>query len=147
LRLQFWLLAGLSVGQGIVIGASIRPVAQPQATTRSVRDGAYTAEQAKRGENQYQQDCSSCHGATLEGSEAGTALIGTDFIGNWTGKTVADLFDYVRSKMPKDSPGRLSRQEYADVIAYILGANLYPEGRQELKSDAETLQQIRIEAP
>jgi mono/diheme cytochrome c family protein len=107
----------------------------------------YGADQAKRGEGQYQLDCSTCHGVTLTGSESGSALIGSDFIADWAGKSMADLFEYTRSGMPKDSPGRLSRQQYAAVIAYILSANKYPAGEKELSSDAESLQQIKFEAP
>jgi mono/diheme cytochrome c family protein len=114
--------------------------------SRSIRDGIYTTQQAKRGEDQYQLDCSSCHGAMLTGGDTGSPLIGNDFVSEWAGRSVADVFEYTRTQMPKDSPGRLSRQQYADVIAYILSANNFPAGDSELKSDAESLQQIKFES-
>ena len=43
---------------------------------RSVWDGVYTAEQAKRGEALYGQHCAACHGGTLLGAEAAPALTG-----------------------------------------------------------------------
>jgi mono/diheme cytochrome c family protein len=115
--------------------------------SRSTRDGVYTTQQAKRGEDQYQLDCSSCHGAMLTGGDTGSPLIGSDFVSKWAGRSIADLFEYTRNQMPKDSPGRLSRQQYADVLTYILSANKYPAGDSELKSDADSLQKIEFETP
>ena len=48
--------------------------------------------------------------------------------------------------MPEDGPGRLSDQEYIDVVAYILDANEYPTGAQELVPDMAALDQIMIVA-
>ena len=48
--------------------------------------------------------------------------------------------------MPLDSPGKLSRQQNADVIAFILKANTWPAGATELAPDLGALKQIRIEA-
>jgi quinoprotein glucose dehydrogenase len=148
------LLCGLLALQGLALLTStprfsVLAIAaqQPTTSSRSVRDGVYNAGQAKRGEEQYQLDCSTCHGVMLTGGESGSALIGSDFIADWAGKTMADLFEYTQGGMPKDSPGRLSRQQYANLIAYILSANQFPAGEQELKSDAESLRQIRFEAP
>ena len=129
-------------------GLAVNGVAQQMTTpSRSTRDGVYTTQQAKRGEDQYQLDCSSCHGAMLTGGDTGPPLLGGDFVSNWAGRTIADLFEYTRNQMPKDSPGRLSRQQYADVLTYILSANKYPAGNSELKSDADSLPKIRFEAP
>ena len=38
--------------------------------SRSVWDGVYTEEQAKRGNPLYQQECANCHGSQLNGGEA-----------------------------------------------------------------------------
>jgi hypothetical protein len=57
---------------------------------------------------------------------------------------VGDLFERIRTTMPLDNPGRLSRQQNADVIAFVLKANGWPAGATELASDAGTLRQIRI---
>ena len=47
--------------------------------SRSVWDGVYTDEQAKRGAPLYSQYCASCHGAELTGGEMAPALVGSDF--------------------------------------------------------------------
>jgi mono/diheme cytochrome c family protein len=112
-----------------------------------VRDGVYTAEQAKRGEAVYSHDCSGCHGPALEGGEALTPLAGREFVANWTGLTLDELFEKIRVSMPQDDPGRLTPQQTADVLAYILSANQLPTGKMELAQEKELLQQIRFEAP
>ena len=40
-----------------------------QEATRSVWDGVYTNDQAKRGEALYARECGSCHGDMLTGGE------------------------------------------------------------------------------
>jgi len=113
----------------------------------STRDGVYTDGQAARGLASYQAACASCHGAALEGSGAATPpLVGPDFTVNWTGQTVADLFERIQTSMPADHPGALSRAANADLVAYILKANKLPAGKSDLPSDAEALKQIRFEA-
>jgi hypothetical protein len=48
--------------------------------------------------------------------------------------------------MPENAPGKLSRAQIADLIAYLLAANRFPEGKAELDKQAEVLKQIRIDA-
>src|SRR5579872_14457 len=114
--------------------------------SRSVWDGVYTQEQAERGHSLYNQHCASCHGETLAGGEVAPPLAGGDFLANWNGLTVGDLFERIRRSMPKDHPGRLTRQQNADVLAYIFSFNNFPVGKTELAHDTELLNQIRIEA-
>jgi mono/diheme cytochrome c family protein len=112
----------------------------------SVWDGVYTAEQAKRGEALYAKECASCHGGKLEGKGQAPGLAGGEFAGNWNGMTVGDLFEKVQSTMPADQPGRLSGEQNAAILAFVLSYNKYPAGGAELASDAERLRGIRIEA-
>ena len=113
---------------------------------RSVWDGVYTQEQAERGHALYNQHCASCHGDTLAGGDVPPPLAGADFLSNWNGLTVGDLFERIRRSMPQDNPGRLSRQQNADILAYIFSFNKFPAGKTELAHDTELLKQIRIEA-
>jgi len=73
-------------------------------------------------------------------------LVGGAFTSNWNDLTLGDLFDRIRLTMPLDSPGKLSRQQNADVIAFILKTNAWPSGASELPPEAGALKQIRIEA-
>jgi S-disulfanyl-L-cysteine oxidoreductase SoxD len=112
----------------------------------SVWDGVYTAEQVKRGETAYLQACAGCHGTALGGGDMTPPLVGGAFTSNWNDLTVGDLFDRIRTTMPLDNPGRLSRQQNADVIAFVLKANGWPAGAVELPADPAALKQIHIAA-
>jgi mono/diheme cytochrome c family protein len=121
--------------------------AQEAAAARSVRDGVYTDEQAKRGDALYRQECGTCHGDALTGGEASPALTGPDFLANWNGLTVGDLMEKLRLTMPDGAPGKMSRQEYADLLAFILKVNGFPAGTVELAKEPEPLKQIKVELP
>ena len=113
--------------------------------SQSVWDGVYTEEQAKRGAEFYQKDCSTCHGDRLNGTGEAPALSGGKFLSNWNGLTLGDLFERIRKTMPQDKPERVPRREKADVLAYILNFNKFPAGKNELRNQAEWLRQIQFE--
>ena len=115
-------------------------------TTRSVWDGVYTTEQTKRGQELYAKQCASCHGDDLSGGESAPPLAGVAFLANWTGLTVGDLFERTRVSMPQNDPGKLSRQQNADIIAYMLSMNRFPAGKVDLDKDTDVLKQIRLDA-
>jgi hypothetical protein len=62
----------------------------------------------------------------------------------WSGRTAAELFDYLRTTMPDNNPGRLSGRQYADIVAYLLQLNGMPTGPRSLSADPRQLEQIRI---
>jgi hypothetical protein len=113
-----------------------------QSPDRSVWDGVYSEAQAKRGQDHYVKACSLCHGGKLQGSDVAPSLSGVVLD---TYPTVADLFERVRTTMPEDSPGGLTREVYADIVAHMLAVNKFPPGQAELGTNTETLKQIRIE--
>jgi mono/diheme cytochrome c family protein len=121
-------------------------LALAQDATRSVWDGVYTEEQAGRGQGLYNQHCASCHADTLMGGEMSPPLTGGDFLSNWNGLTLGDLFERIRTTMPQTKPGKLSREVNADITAYILSVNKFPAGKTELPHSAEFLKEIRIES-
>jgi len=49
--------------------------------------------------------------------------------------------------MPNDKPGKLSRGQYADIVAYLLELNGFTAGKTPLPSDDEKLKQIKIPPP
>ena len=73
-------------------------------------------------------------------------LAGGDFLANWNGLTAGDLFERIRTSMPANNPGKLSREVNADILAYILSVNQFPAGTAELDRRTEFLRQIRIDA-
>jgi len=114
-------------------------------TTRSVWDGVYTSAQAERGAALYANNCASCHGSALGGGESAPPLTGGEFSSNWNGLTVGDLFERIRTTMPADRPGKLTREQDADVLAYMLSVSEFPPGKAELERQTEAFKQIRIE--
>src|SRR6266853_265606 len=122
----------------------LSPATSSPQLSRSVWDGVYTAQQARRGALRSGL-CVPCHGADFEGDSA-AALTGPPFTAKWNGKTIGDLFELINKDMPNDDPGSLSRQQSADFLAYILLANEFPAGKSELSIDIEMLKQIRFEA-
>ena len=58
---------------------------------------------------------------------------------------MGELVELTRKTMPSDSPGKVSRKNCTDIIAYLLSANGFPAGEKDLESDPEVLKDIRIE--
>lgn len=131
-------------------GLSLLPLLVPNtgrtqtAPPRSIWDGVYTMQQAKRGEALYADNCSRCHGDELEGDEA-PALETEELFKDWKGYTLADLYKRVRDSMPYDSPGILTPSQSADALAYVLNRNRLPAGQQPMSTDLNILRQTRID--
>jgi mono/diheme cytochrome c family protein len=111
----------------------------------SVWDGIYMQEQASRWKAFFGEHCAGCHGEALEG-KTGPQLAGEIFKGNWNGLTADDLFEYINKSMPRGQPGSLSRDQTADLVAFLLTANGFPAGQKGLPKDAALLLKIRFEA-
>ncbi len=124
----------------------LRAQTPPSSESRSVWDGVYTEEQAKRGKPLYHRQCSSCHGDMLTGGEGAPPLAGGAFLANWNGLTAGELLERIRKTMPLDAPGRLSRQQNTDILAYMMSVNNFPAGKTELPRQTVLLKQIRFEA-
>ena len=107
--------------------------------------GMYSEAQAARGERLYETNCSACHGGKLEGKTA-VPLSGDAFSSRWADleHSVDDLLYIVRTQMPYSDPGRLAKQEYLDIVTYILKVNGYPGGGNDLPLDTKTLGSIKL---
>ena len=114
--------------------------------TEGSADGLYSDAQAARGESVYQQYCAVCHGPSLQGNPA-APLTGPAFRARWEDgrHTLDDLFFIVRSLMPNNAPGSLSKAQYADVVAYILKVNGYPAGDAELIPTAAAMKKVTLQ--
>ena len=122
------------------IGGSV--VRAEQASPGTTWAGVYSEAQAKRGEALYAEKCSSCHAPDLSGLDQAPSLAGSDFNTNWNDLAINDLFERIRISMPADKPGTLSRQETADVVAFILQKGSFPAGQADLPAEAEALKGI-----
>ena len=116
----------------------------------SVRDGVFTAEQARRGQTAYTGPCDRCHGYKLDGASDDPDMLpappvaGAKFLRKWNGRSLAALFEYVRVTMPANNPGYLSAAEVADIVAYMLSASGMPAGPEPLEPSVETLASVVI---
>ena len=159
-KLVSWRPAALLLATASLWGSAaaqaVRPAALPTAGVvagqdaggkRSVWDGVYTDEQARRGEAHYARVCEACHGADLSGNPVTEipALVWDAFLTQWNQRTIGQLYEAMKRSMPKDSPGSLNARAYADLVAYLLQANKFPSGTRELSLNPDVLAQIVIE--
>jgi mono/diheme cytochrome c family protein len=115
-----------------------------QTRVRNVSDGVYTDQQAMRGQGLFRERCASCHGDTLAG-RSGPPLVGSDFVSTWENNPLLDLANKIRRTMPRDNTPRLTGQETADVLAYVLQVGKFPSGPAELAMDETALKQVRFQ--
>jgi mono/diheme cytochrome c family protein len=132
------IVSGFLASLGVAVAAQ---------ATRSVNEGVYTADQAKKGEGLYKEQCAACHGDNLEGSGPMPPLAGKDFLANWTGKTLGDLYEKTQTTMPATAPGTLTPDQTADIVAFLLSKDNFPTGAAALVGKTEPLAQIKIEDP
>jgi S-disulfanyl-L-cysteine oxidoreductase SoxD len=126
------------------LAASLLAAAQAPVSSRAARDGVYSDEQARRGQAVYKDKCASCHGAALAGANA-PPLAGDAFLAVWGGP-VSELVDKIQHTMPQDDPGKLTRPQSTDIVAYMLQAGKFPAGRAELSADAAAQKTISLVA-
>lgn len=126
--------------------SAMRAQQPEEAKGPSVWDGVYTAEQAKRGEAAYQNECSSCHGGDMMGDGFAPPLTGSEFANTWNGASLGDLFERIRISMPPASPEAVSAPSKADILSFVLQAGKFPDGKTELQSQTEVLKAIQFQA-
>ena len=113
------------------------------AVTAAPGNGDYTKAQAEAGAQVYSATCSVCHGSKLQGGAA-PALTGAAFAQTLTATypTTSKLFEVISTLMPVNNPGSLSKEQYTQVLAFILAENSYPAGSTAL--DAAHLDDVAL---
>jgi len=122
------------------------PAAAPRSASGSsitVWDAVYSEAQAARGKETYVKRCASCHQEDLTGGSA-PALKGNAFIAEWNNRSIGDLFGQLDQTMPVGGVGSLSSQEYLDIVAFMLKANNFPSGKDDLGHQVTGLDGIKI---
>ena len=92
--------------------------------------------QAQRGEVAFRANCSTCH--TVK------QFVSSEFAKTWNERPAFDLFEQLRTTMPQDNPGKLTRQQYIDVVTYLFKSNGASSGEQEIGADDDALKQARV---
>lgn len=121
----------------LACAAPVRAQTAPDAP-RSSADGVFTRAQADAGRDLFALACQSCH--------APTQHAGPPFRNKWFGRTLGDLFGYLRREMPQTDPGTMSDDEYAALTAYLMRINGMPAGATPLAADSTALHRIRIDS-
>lgn len=121
--------------------ASVAEAATPPTTVPSPAPaaGLFTEEQAGRGRSAFRATCADCHYSS--------EFRDSQFQFKWGRRTVAELFENIVENMPDDAPGSLPKQQYIDVVSYILQLNGFPAGTSELTAGAPAMSAVTLKAP
>lgn len=94
---------------------------------------SYSADQARKGQTVFYLQCAECHGGNLEGN-FGPALAGGD--GNIQWDSVKYVYTYMTGHMPAGNAGGLSKDEYVDLMSFLLKMHGHAAGKSALTEDA-----------
>jgi S-disulfanyl-L-cysteine oxidoreductase SoxD len=131
----------------LTIGMGALPGNGQKKPSKSVYEGVYTADQAKRGTTAFNGNCAMCHGESMMGGGGAPAAAGPEFMFSWGGKSAGDLLTYLKGNMPPGGAGNLSDQRYIDIMAAIFKTNEFPEGKSELTPENAADIEISKEKP
>jgi mono/diheme cytochrome c family protein len=113
------------------------PSAQPALAGQSMLNGMFTSVQAARGEQRFKESCATCH--SIEEQAASLQA-------KWRNGSLHDLFRAISTTMPQNSPGSLTPDDYASIVALYLRQSGHAPGSTELPSDPATLAKLRIDS-
>ena len=99
-----------------------------------------------RGAALYDEHCAPCHGVDVTGTDFGPGLTGAELRSRWQYRSLGELFALMQSTMPLNSPGGLTPEQNADMLAFILQRAGFPFGADELSGRADVLDEFRIGA-
>jgi mono/diheme cytochrome c family protein len=138
----------IALGPVLVGALAVLPfsrVAAAQDRDLEIWNGVYTNVQARRGESAFESHCVNCHGADLTGAgRPGRALRGDQFWATWNASSLNSLYTKIQSTMPRNEPSSLPDNVYLDLVAFILEANAFPAGVNELQLNRGVLDTVKI---
>ena len=62
----------------------------------------------------------------------------------WEERSLGELFASIQTAMPPTNPNSLSRESYLDILAYLLQANSFPAGEDQLSAERGKQERILI---
>jgi S-disulfanyl-L-cysteine oxidoreductase SoxD len=117
------------------IGALVMQILVTAQQPAPAWNGVYSDHQAARGASVYQQHCAACHGKDLAGGNLAPAAGGLAFVAKWQNRPLRELFGYIQTQMPYNSPNNLTPQQNSDVLAYLLQYSKVPSGPKDYVGD------------
>jgi mono/diheme cytochrome c family protein len=103
-------------------GTTVTP--PPSMAVPSYRDA-----QARAGQTEYYQHCAECHGGSGEGNY-GPGLLVDD--GNVQWQPVYYVYSYMMQHMPAGDANALRKDQYIDIMAFLLKSHGHPAGGKAL---------------
>jgi mono/diheme cytochrome c family protein len=137
---RFLLITAVAIGAALAV--SILPDSQADTSTPTKQKGWYTASQANRGHQLFNNYCAECHMPDLTGA-MGPALRGQQFLSAWGTRTLGDLLAFEHQNMPANNPGSVSDKQLADITAFILMKNGFPAGKTPLIKGTENTRALK----
>ena len=98
--------------------------------------GWYTVEQVAAGKKLFDDSCSKCHGAKLQGG-AGPALNGVAWTLRFGGVRLLTVWGEIKGPMAEYAGRALTTQQSLDILAYLLQQNGLAAGNQPLADTRE----------
>ena len=142
-----WLTVAIMIQVMGISPVAHGPGVGPAPQRQTIWDGVFSAAQAERGRASYVAACGYCHKDDLSGGggdepgQSPPALVGSDFLADWRGASVAALVGTITATMPLERP-KLEPQTYVDIAAYMLQMNGAWPGVTELPVDGQKLDAI-----
>jgi ankyrin repeat protein len=112
--------------------------------SKTIWDGVFTDQQARRGQQVYQRACAACHLDSLQGDAVSPPLTGSGFLARFSGQSAHEMVQNLRASMPQNAPDSLGDRAYIDLVSYLLKANGSKTGALELPLDVAELEKIAV---
>jgi alcohol dehydrogenase (cytochrome c) len=131
---------------GAMAVATCAVAADAQAEMGSISP-TFQARQAAAGKTLYDQQCSTCHGTSLDNGEFGPPLAGEEFLQKWGNRSLDHVFDLITQTMPLGAPGSLTSDQVTNLVAYILQNNAVAISEEALPSEPAQLVKMVMPTP
>jgi nitrate/TMAO reductase-like tetraheme cytochrome c subunit len=96
----------------------------------------YTVEQAATGKKLFEDSCSGCHGARLEGGD-GPALSGANWQQRFGGAKLLTVWGEIKGPMAEYAGKTFTTQQSLDILAYLMQQNGLPAGTRPVADTRE----------
>ncbi len=136
-------IINVTVGGLLAISLPMSALAQGGRPALPEFPAHFTSDQADNGEALYQANCLVCHGESLNNGEFGAPLKGNSFSTRWAGISMDNFFNSA-TEMPPGGANTFSKEEYADMVAFILRENGIPAGEEALPTDSTQLANLFV---